>query len=242
MKDSLAPAIAFSTALALGVLLLLFFTSGACELSAVSDAIDKKAATGCFDFWLNRYQTLIIGMASVVAASVAAFLVWRQLGEAQKQSGIALGDIYPDFYISVPPRSLIGGHRADFELLILNQNRAAIEITAIEIVSHRDVEVVVDRAQGISFLGHSGGKTLISLRIRGTRASAPKANEFVVTGAFSVKTATPVREITNVTMKVDYQIIGDKKVPPPAICFLPLAPVSGNYWENPEGFHATFRS
>jgi hypothetical protein len=32
----------------------------------------------CFEFWLNRYQSLLAGLLSLAAAGIAAWLVWRQ--------------------------------------------------------------------------------------------------------------------------------------------------------------------
>ncbi|MFC2252459.1 hypothetical protein ACETRX_22680 [Labrys portucalensis] len=58
----------------IAVLLIWWAASGdACELATHLN--DGKGA--CFEFWLNRYQTLITGILAVVAASVGAVIAWR---------------------------------------------------------------------------------------------------------------------------------------------------------------------
>jgi hypothetical protein len=51
--------------------------------------IQKATAAGCADFWLNRYQSLIIGLISTAVAAGAAILVLQQLGAMAHQNTLA---------------------------------------------------------------------------------------------------------------------------------------------------------
>jgi hypothetical protein len=46
--------------------------------------MDKSV--GCFEFWLNRYQTLFTGLAALCAAWIASLPVRKQLQEMSRQS------------------------------------------------------------------------------------------------------------------------------------------------------------
>jgi hypothetical protein len=55
---------------------------------------DAPGAILCgLDYWLNRYQTLLTGVLSVGAATVAAILLWRQIAEARRQSAVGVYDV-----------------------------------------------------------------------------------------------------------------------------------------------------
>ena len=60
----------------------------AIELSQHCSAL-KDAPAGCFEFWFNRYQTLISSTAAIVAAWIAVRPVWRQLNLASAQTAVA---------------------------------------------------------------------------------------------------------------------------------------------------------
>jgi hypothetical protein len=50
----------------------------------------KDAPAGCFEFWFNRYQTLLSAGAAFAAAYVTVRPVWRQLNLASIQTNVAL--------------------------------------------------------------------------------------------------------------------------------------------------------
>lgn len=54
--------------------------------TACAMAAAEKAAGGCLEFWLNRYQTLAAGVLALLAAGIAVRPVYRQLGEMTRQS------------------------------------------------------------------------------------------------------------------------------------------------------------
>jgi hypothetical protein len=56
-----------------------FWAYRTCHVPVGRAAIKATNSIGCFEFWLNRYQQLIAGILALVAAGVAAWLVWRQL-------------------------------------------------------------------------------------------------------------------------------------------------------------------
>jgi hypothetical protein len=95
MKSEVAPAIFFSVVMVTAAFVGVLYDAGVCSAPAVHKAIiTDTAAANCFDFWINRYQTLLTGILSVTAAFVAGFLLWRQISEARRQSAATLYVIY----------------------------------------------------------------------------------------------------------------------------------------------------
>jgi hypothetical protein len=50
----------------------------------------KDAPSGCVEFWLNRYQTLLTAFIAFVAAWVAVKPVWKQLRLSEIQASVSL--------------------------------------------------------------------------------------------------------------------------------------------------------
>jgi hypothetical protein len=66
------------------VLATILGVADSCASGFAAVEIKKKAAAGCGEFWLNRYQTLITGILAVGAATVTIYFTRRQVAEAQK--------------------------------------------------------------------------------------------------------------------------------------------------------------
>jgi len=54
----------------------------ACHVKIGADAVPEEA-TKCFEFWLNRYQTLIGGVLTLIAGSFAYFAAQKQIKHAE---------------------------------------------------------------------------------------------------------------------------------------------------------------
>jgi hypothetical protein len=50
-----------------------------CKEPAVVDAAKHIGSIACADYWLYRYQMLIVGVGSIAAAGIAAILLSLQL-------------------------------------------------------------------------------------------------------------------------------------------------------------------
>lgn len=78
----------------LGMFGFLFFWSwatsidGFCGIEYVNNLAHKEG-TNCLEFFINRYQTLIIGILALAAAIVTVIVYYYQLREMQKQSRLA---------------------------------------------------------------------------------------------------------------------------------------------------------
>ena len=96
----------FSTFLLFLFSLLFGFTwatsqDGLCHSKFVLDVLaqkNKDGALNCFDFWLNRYQTLIAAFITLVTAGIAAYLVWEQLVANRTQARAAMLSTVIDRY------------------------------------------------------------------------------------------------------------------------------------------------
>ena len=104
---------------------------GFCSAPAIVDAAQHIGSMACADYWLYRYQTLIVGAGSIIAAGVAAFLLSLQLWQIRNQTSIAIGDLAPDFIL----RRARPEQQHEFEIDIINQNRRPIEVLALRVVS-----------------------------------------------------------------------------------------------------------
>ncbi|HZH50284.1 MAG TPA: hypothetical protein VEZ16_00230 [Microvirga sp.] len=66
-------------------LLMVVAASLSCRSGFAFSELQKPAAAGCFEFWLNRYQTTVAAAGALLAAFLAARPVWRQLTEMRHQ-------------------------------------------------------------------------------------------------------------------------------------------------------------
>lgn len=60
--------------------------SGLCELAVQTASHEQKPLPSCFEFWLNRYQSLGAGILALGAAWLATRPVYKQLSEMVRQS------------------------------------------------------------------------------------------------------------------------------------------------------------
>jgi hypothetical protein len=83
MKSESAMVLVFGATMCFGVILCIWMTAeqGLCGLPMLAETINK--GDSCLEFWLNRYQTLIGGFFTLVAAVVAALCV---LGQTRSRS------------------------------------------------------------------------------------------------------------------------------------------------------------
>ncbi|MCJ2115943.1 hypothetical protein MKK65_04935 [Methylobacterium sp. J-001] len=98
----------------------------------------KDSALNCFDFWLNRYQTLLSGVLALASAIIAAILLQRQLTANRMQVAAAIGDLDPDFFLEWD--TSFDGGSGDLEdgiLRIQNYNRRPISLRRIEMMCPR---------------------------------------------------------------------------------------------------------
>ena len=239
MKSGTAATLIFSVIVIVVIFIYAMDSAGACRLALVVQAISTKSAAGCFEFWFDRYQTLLGGLFTIVAAGIAGWFVLQQIKEARKQTSIMLGDINPDFILRAPRPS--PGRKEDFKLLIVNQNRRPIEVLSIEVINPADIIAAVDPSDAVSVIGaEQPRKVLVKILVPGTRPSAPLASAVTVTGAFSVNSDKPVGSVENLVMKIEYEMVGDAPTREAVIRCLPTAPISGHYTESPGGgFSAT---
>jgi hypothetical protein len=61
-----------------------------CEGPASKSDLFSREANSCLEFWLNRYQTLLVGIPALAAAIFAGIAAAGQMREAKRQSAIAL--------------------------------------------------------------------------------------------------------------------------------------------------------
>lgn len=59
-------------------------TAPLCVAGKIISIAPDKIEFGCFEFWLNRYQTLLAGIAALVAASASVFYLRRQIAQADQ--------------------------------------------------------------------------------------------------------------------------------------------------------------
>jgi hypothetical protein len=179
-----------------------------CDSALVKDALARHLASACWEFWLNRYQTTIVGLVGVAAALIAAFFVWRQLREARRQTAIALGDLSPDFILREDDKYF---SCAVFELLVVNQNRRPIEIRYMKVISHKNIVVSILPGPGVRPFGYDRlRRLLIKCAIPGTWPGGPAPNQITISGTFSDIVKTPkdhVVKADNVVIEIGYEIL-----------------------------------
>jgi Tfp pilus assembly protein PilN len=59
-------------------------TAPLCDAAKIKSMAPDKIEFGCFEFWLNRYQTLLAGIAALLAASASVFYLRKQIGQAEQ--------------------------------------------------------------------------------------------------------------------------------------------------------------
>lgn len=75
-------AIAIGGTIAIGI--AIDVTAPLCEAAKIKSMAPDKIEFGCFEFWLNRYQTLLTGVAALAAASASVFYLRKQIGQAEQ--------------------------------------------------------------------------------------------------------------------------------------------------------------
>ena len=70
-------------------------TPGVCKFPAILQQTKDMGPYGCLDFWLNRYQTLIGGGLTIVAAVIAYYAVRWQVGREEHREAVAARAILP---------------------------------------------------------------------------------------------------------------------------------------------------
>lgn len=175
------------------------------------------------DFWLYRYQTLVAGLISTCAALVAAFLVWRQLGEARKQSSIAIGDMLPDFILRN------GAGSEDFTLRIVNQNRRPIEIKEISIVVPGSVAFDIADADEITRCGPRKPGTVqqVRLLIEGSPPGSGHWNDAVLRCGLYFRPPYSARHVSLLKLKITFDVLRDRPETRSWTCELRNVRVSG---------------
>jgi hypothetical protein len=59
-------------------------TAPLCDAAKIKSMAPDKIEFGCFEFWLNRYQTLLAGIAALLAASASVFYLRKQIGQTEQ--------------------------------------------------------------------------------------------------------------------------------------------------------------
>jgi K+/H+ antiporter YhaU regulatory subunit KhtT len=192
-----------------------------------SIAVDAQGAN-CAEFWLYRYQSLVGGLCTLAGAVLASWFVSQQIKEARKQTTIMLGDMYPDFILR-------GQHRyfssEAFELLIVNQNRRPVEINYVRVISHANIEAIIDNTGEVKVFGKDeNGRSQIKVLIPGTRPAAEEAKQITLTGSFAdiVESADKhMASVPNLVMEIGYEILDDTRLQRTATRSLSNAKIGG---------------
>jgi hypothetical protein len=104
-------AIVFATALVLFAVIYGLAHMPWCDLPIARAAATGDQATTCAEFWINRYQSAIAAIVTVLATLVAAVFtarfVWRQTLENRRQSDAAAFQIYRDLQVAIAERIVL---------------------------------------------------------------------------------------------------------------------------------------
>jgi hypothetical protein len=179
-----------------------------CKAPAIVDAAQHMGSMACADYWIYRYQTLIVGAGSITAAATAAFLLSLQLRQTRNQTSIAIGDLAPDFIL----RRARPDQQHEFEIDIINQNRRPIEVLTISVVSPDHISFAIPYDEQLPYW-----------KLDPTREA--KFNGFIVRGSppgaheFSQKTLKAglfynpgyQAESVDLTMEIHFEILGTGK-------------------------------
>ncbi|MFC5392843.1 hypothetical protein [Bosea vestrisii] len=75
-------ALVIGGAIAIGI--AIDVTAPLCDAAKIKSMAPDKIEFGCFEFWLNRYQTMLAGAAALVAATASVFYLRRQIAQADQ--------------------------------------------------------------------------------------------------------------------------------------------------------------
>lgn len=178
-----------------------------CWDKATVEAAKIHEATSCFDFWLNRYQTLIGAIVAVAAAGAAWLAVLKQVDVARQQIKVMTGDLDPDFFI----RQVIYGKHStviNTVLTAVNLNRRDLNIRCVEVVAPPSARGVLGRRDGERnmhrmFAGHDNRIFYIESRVPGTHPTASEANK----AEFDLGLVVAEEERPNVDSRVAVRLI-----------------------------------
>lgn len=199
-----------------------------CDQEILKSIAKDAQGANCAEFWLYRYQSLAGGLCTLAGAVLASWFVSQQIKEARKQTTIMLGDICPDFILR--ERYNYFSSKA-FELLIVNQNRRPVEINYVRVISHVNIEVIIDHNGVIKVFGKDEkGRSHIKVLIPGTRPAAGEANQVTLTGGFAdiVQSADKhMASIPDLVMEIGYEILDETRLQRTATRTLSNAKIDG---------------
>jgi hypothetical protein len=150
----------------------LFSTArAACLAAPDANKLSVNSEVLCAEFWLNRYQQLIAGVMALVAAAIAAFLVWRQLWvmdvgrmlSLQQSASSRLGDLNKSFRLVAGLRWVANSMDAEAERFRRRATDEAYPLNYLTAVSGG-----LDNLRRYMSEAESGGDHLLG----GTAASA----------------------------------------------------------------------
>jgi hypothetical protein len=209
MRHDTPPAIFFTVVLGTVATVALIDFSSVCAADVVTDALAKKGAFTCFEFWLNRYQTLLAGMIALFAAGLAFYAVRKQVTAAIEQVKVTAGLIAPDFWIQPASNSHPGhGEIPDCILFCVNQNRRPIDITSIRMMKP-GCDFAVAIPGGPILTQTTPGEVRMSWRVPGTRPNAAAAHSCELRITFSGQIPEDAMEKgqTQIALEVGYTVL-----------------------------------
>ncbi|MGF7053968.1 hypothetical protein GGC47_003156 [Bosea sp. OAE752] len=68
-----------------------------CEAAKIKSAAPEKIEFGCFEFWLNRYQTVLAAFLGAAVALIVVRPVFLQLREMAKQTAVSAKTLTQEF-------------------------------------------------------------------------------------------------------------------------------------------------
>jgi hypothetical protein len=140
-----------------------------------------------------------------------------------------IGDVRPDFILSRAP-----SRGYDLQLKIINQNRFAMKVDKLELVSPDGLQLGFFRDVRLVWYEPSQRSFDLSLLIMGCRPTAAKAEEHVI-GFVLCGNQHEYRsgqEIPRIAVRVDYKIIAEKHRRFSAIVEMEDAPIGSTYTES----------
>ncbi|MGP0009657.1 MAG: hypothetical protein ACLPIG_13275 [Methylocella sp.] len=190
-----------------------YFKDTMCTFPVVMRAVPDTAAN-CLEFWLNRYQTFVVGVSTLLVATITAALILRQIRIARLQTAIARGDLEPEFWLE---ENTLGKKRVGTRELILyaeNPNRRSLEIIQLDLLEPPDLEyeVVIREDLGERSWNSHKGKIAIYSRIDGTRPSAPTVARWSINLVFAEKeleTIEVINHVISILMRVECRFNGE---------------------------------
>jgi hypothetical protein len=217
-------AIALCAVALLASVLVFVNAIGACRAEGVSIAVIRGDAASCFDYWLNRYQTLLAGSFALAAACVAGYFVYMQVTETRGQTRVMLGDVAPDFVLVTGDEL---EDNSDFVLKVANHNRRTIEVTSLLVTSPEHLHAWPDPTVIGVLKIESSGKVIISGFVNGTRPSATAPSIGTIRGRLIAKGNPDQTRAENVIMQIGDRIAGNE-TEETITCMMAVANVSGH--------------